>query len=139
MGLYLHNSERTRVIVTYKNSVLLQRSLVSTQHWSLPGGGIAKKEDPRKAAARELHEETGIRIAPEKLTLVAVDRLPRGNRWPQYAVRFYHVSLQKKIEPKIIRPYEIIDVGWFGVDSLPKDTSETVHIGLKNAILNAPK
>jgi putative (di)nucleoside polyphosphate hydrolase len=29
--------------------------------WQMPQGGIDKGEDPRKAALRELHEETGIR------------------------------------------------------------------------------
>lgn len=138
-GLYLHNSERTRVIVTHKKSVLLQKSIVGSQRWGFPGGGVEKNEDPREAAARELYEETGIRIASEKLKLVAVDRLPHDRRWPQYAVRFYHVALPKKEEPVIIRPFEIMSVGWFEVDKLPADISETVHIGINSDILESLK
>src|SRR5690242_6919725 len=31
--------------------------------WQMPQGGIDAREDPRRAAARELYEETGVRSA----------------------------------------------------------------------------
>ena len=37
--------------------------------WQMPQGGIDAGEDPRAAAFRELHEETG--IAPDRVTLLA--------------------------------------------------------------------
>jgi len=39
-------------------------------HWRLPGGGIKRGELPAVCAARELHEETGIIVAPDDLRLV---------------------------------------------------------------------
>lgn len=35
--------------------------------WELPAGLIERGEDPREAAARELFEEVGVRVAPEAL------------------------------------------------------------------------
>jgi ADP-ribose pyrophosphatase YjhB (NUDIX family) len=36
--------------------------------WTLPGGLLNRRERPAEAAARELAEETGIRLAPDELT-----------------------------------------------------------------------
>lgn len=139
LGFYLHNSERTRVIITHQQQVLLQRGWIGAQQWGFPGGGVSRKEDPRSAAAREVYEETGIKIEPQQLRLIAVDRLPHTRRWPQYMVRFYHVALPQKKQPRVIRPLEVMEVRWHPLQSLPKNISNTVHIGLKNDILKPQK
>lgn len=47
--------------------------------WSLPAGFIEKDEPPHEAAARELEEETGVRVDPEALEVLGIafeERLP---------------------------------------------------------------
>lgn len=61
--------------------------------FALPGGHVDPGETSRAAAARELAEETGVRVAPADLVLVGVydrpDRDPRG----RYVTVVYAVTV----------------------------------------------
>lgn len=74
------------LIVHYKGGLVLvkRKNDPFKDHWALPGGFIeAGKETLEEAAVRELHEETGLIVKPEKLTLLGVysdpNRDPRGH------------------------------------------------------------
>jgi 8-oxo-dGTP pyrophosphatase MutT (NUDIX family) len=54
------------VAVWHRGRVLLVKNSYRPQ-LTLPGGYIRPREDRRTAAARELHEEVGIRVQPNRL------------------------------------------------------------------------
>jgi putative (di)nucleoside polyphosphate hydrolase len=102
--------------------------------WQMPQGGIDANEDPRKAALRELHEETNIKSA----TIIAESRdwhtydLPadvinrawggkfRGQKQKWFAARFTGPDSEINITPADSEMIEFIDWRWGSIDELPK-------------------
>jgi 8-oxo-dGTP pyrophosphatase MutT (NUDIX family) len=70
ISVYLKSSHRTRIILISEGHILLAKDWLGNGKYSLPGGGIKKREDSSLAAARELKEETGIAIRSSQLKLL---------------------------------------------------------------------
>lgn len=117
---------RVRVLIlNEEKEVLLVRSWLGHQKWTLPGGGIKRLETPVEAAAREVHEETGLRVAQDHLHELGVftSDTPKYS----YTVACYMIEVAKRA-PHIARRHrlEMLDTAWFPVANLPKDCSPTV-------------
>ncbi|NGN94326.1 NUDIX domain-containing protein [Nocardioides sp. KC13] len=67
------------ILVDRRGWVLLQERdehpTIAPEKWSFCGGHLEPGEDPLSGAARELEEETEVRLAPETLELVGVQEL----------------------------------------------------------------
>lgn len=82
LSVYLHRTHRTRVIVRAGGQILLVKSWLSDGCWKLPGGGLHYGEAPATGAVRELREEVGLEMLPERLVELATEVLDvRGLRF----------------------------------------------------------
>lgn len=120
---------RVRVLIINEDKeILLVRSWLGHQRWTLPGGGIKGGETPAEAGAREVHEETGLRIPSDHLQELGL--FPSEGKY-SYTVACYVIEVAKR-EPRIARRHrlEMLDIAWFPLKALPKDCSPTVEKAL---------
>lgn len=98
--------------------LLVQRGRPPEQgHWGLPGGKVDWMETVEQAVVREVHEETGLRVAVERLLCVVDHFEPAlAQHWvaPVYVVRSLDAT-----EASVKEPDALPALGWFGADALP--------------------
>lgn len=67
----LTGTKRARVVVKNEDGdILLLKTWLGANKWGLPGGGAERDEPVIEAAAREVFEETGIKVTPSDLRLL---------------------------------------------------------------------
>jgi len=99
---------RTRVVVVHDDKVLVMKQWISPGKWQLAGGGLHKGESLAGGAARELLEETGLRLDPRQL-----QRVGRGTH-RQYGLAFdYHVFVTRVGSSSVrAQRLEIAELRW---------------------------
>lgn len=107
--LILRSSKRTRVALVAGDKVLVVKPWLGNGKWSLPGGGIRRKEKPAEALIREVEEETGLKL-PEKHCHQLSD-----NTYKQNGLSFgYKLFVCKLKQPKNVKQKsrEISETKW---------------------------
>lgn len=106
------------VVLDAEGRILLGRRS-DDGRWALPGGIIEPGEQPARAAIREIEEETGIRVAVERLVSV-VNEAPiefaNGDRCQVLALTFLCRHVAGDVHPA---DGENTDVRWFRPGELP--------------------
>ncbi len=78
------------IVIRDDNVLLIKRgNPPKAGEWSLPGGGVELGETTREAVAREVFEETGLKVAQIGPLVDAVDYIETNER----GVRFHYVLL----------------------------------------------
>jgi len=98
------------VIFNEDKKILLVKMTYQQVHpWGLPGGSLEYGETPEAGVVREVHEETGLEIAVEKLLLVKT--------WTPDKVGLYYLC---KIKAGNFQPSdEVSEYGYFSMADLP--------------------
>ena len=88
-------------------------------HWALPGGFLEERERLVACAARELAEETGLRVSPDAGTLVGIyddpDRDPRGR-----VIGVVYLFVIDRVRD-VKGGDDAAAARWFPLDALPGD------------------
>jgi len=115
-------------IITCNGKLLLEKRQDSDT-WGLVGGGVKKTEEPLQAITREIYEELGIRVKPQRLEKLAVYGEPGriaayrdGSIWRMVIVVF---ALELDEEPDMVISKESRALRFFTKDEL-KDTEIVV-------------
>jgi 8-oxo-dGTP pyrophosphatase MutT (NUDIX family) len=94
----------------------------SHRGWGLPAGLLKKREHPVVGAARELFEETGVRIDPDDLTA----GVPNAIFHPVGVVdTVFFGAVPASTTPLLVDGGEVLEAAWFPVDDLPRLTLNT--------------
>jgi len=106
------------VVLDSGDRVLLGRRS-DTGGWALPGGIVDPAEEPADAAVREVLEETGVRVVPERLVAVTVSprmTYPNGDRvqYLELTFRCRPVGGEARVNDT-----ESLEVAWHSLGALP--------------------
>jgi 8-oxo-dGTP diphosphatase len=93
--------------------------------WGLPAGLLKKHEQPVIGAARELFEESGVRIDPADLTA----GVPNAIVHPVGVVdTVWFGAVAASTTPLRVDGGEVLEAAWFPIDDLPRLTVNTASL-----------
>lgn len=94
--------------------------------WNLPAGLMDRGEYPAAAAARELREETGIRLSPEDMTPAAPNAIVHTHgRWVDMV---FTAQTSAATATLTVDGGEVLEAGWHRLDALPPLTVPTARV-----------
>ena len=111
------------VVFNEKEEILLVKE-AADGHWSLPGGWADIGYSPAEVAVKEVKEETGLEVVPERL-LAVLDM----SKHPHPAIPFYVYKMFiacRIAGGEFNQVFDIEDKGFFACDSLPPLSLERV-------------
>jgi ADP-ribose pyrophosphatase YjhB (NUDIX family) len=93
--------------------------------WGLPAGLLKKREQPVVGAARELFEETGVRVHPDDMTAGSPNAIVHV---VGVVDTVFFASVPASTTPLVVDGAEVLEAAWFPVDDLPRLSANTALV-----------
>ncbi len=129
----------TAVVVNDAGEILLHRRSDNGRWW-LPGGAIDPGEEPADAVVREVWEETGVKVIPERIVGVYAgpeqfSQYPNGDQIAVLSVTFACRPVGGEAR---VHDDESLEVRYFPQDALPELTPRN-RLRIEHALRNDPR
>ncbi|HKG22837.1 MAG TPA: NUDIX domain-containing protein [Blastocatellia bacterium] len=134
LGVYASESRFTvtagAVVIDKENRVLLLKHVFRVgSGLGIPGGFISKGEQPEDAIRRELREEVELEVEEPELAFV---------RTHKHINQVEIIFLCRPSGPARAGSFEIQTLGWFALDSLPRELSRDQRKIIERALNHRP-
>ncbi|WP_428964401.1 NUDIX domain-containing protein [Micromonospora fluostatini] len=93
--------------------------------WTLPAGLLQKAEPPIVGAARELFEETGIRLPPTRLRPATPNAIVHAKGWVDMV---FETEVPASSTPLKVDGAEVFEAVWHPLDDLPRLSWPTARL-----------
>jgi ADP-ribose pyrophosphatase YjhB (NUDIX family) len=93
--------------------------------WNLPAGLLKRREPPPVGAARELAEESGVRVHPDRLTPAVPNAIVHAEGWVDMV---FTTSVPAEETALRVDGAEVLEAAWFPVDALPTLSRSTTKL-----------
>lgn len=126
----------TAVVLNEDGEILLQRRSDNGE-WALPAGAIDPGEEPAETVVREVYEETGLHVIPERIVGVygGADHMmtyPNGDQVAIITIVFLCHPVGGELR---VNDDESLEVGFFSPDALPP-MHERYYVRIRAALNN---
>ena len=106
----------------------------ASSQWNFPGGLLEENETLATAAAREIFEETDVRVQPNDFRLTHVLHIHANNKNTQDIIGFYFMTETWQGTAINKEPHRHKDAQWFDINNLPENITEHAVAALQSII-----
>ncbi|MGC5018191.1 NUDIX hydrolase [Micromonospora sp. DT47] len=93
--------------------------------WTLPAGLLERGETPVVGAARELYEESGIRLSPDRLRPAVPNALVHAKGWVDMV---FETEVPASGTALKVDGAEVFEAAWYPLDELPRLSRATANL-----------
>ena len=103
-----------KCVVEHDGRWLMIRNSYGGGYWTLPGGGVRRREEPADAACREVAEEVGIRLT----SLEAIGSYFSTRHYSRDTVYCFRATVADPSHS--IDRREVVEAAWFAPGEIPE-------------------